>query len=315
MAAISDFLKIPKIDSCKHLSSGMKYDSFTQWAGFLLPGYDELKSRPAGSVQDLAIRKDFNLYTQTRISSAHDILLLFCHAISESISDNVKLLNGTVNVDFLSKCKNATEFLDIVKKICEKYSDKITVRPFLGIDTSNENNLPLAEMLLESGLFGGIELYGTKFIEMPEKFLSLFRTSRRMNIDSRICCLGFHFIKSREEIFEILDNLKPTLLLNPNMAVNNESLGIIKNSKLSPEIVAFGKNTGIKVEFSPAPGLSGNKDREKNLAIRDFAENGIPLKLCTEDPLHLGKSISEFASDLCNEGVFSVEEIGTILKI
>ena len=106
MAAISDFLKIPKIDSCKHLSSGMKYDSFTQWAGFLLPGFDELKSRPAGSVQDLAIRKDFNLYTQTRISSAHDILLLFCYAVSESISDGIKLLNGTVNVDFLSKCRN-----------------------------------------------------------------------------------------------------------------------------------------------------------------------------------------------------------------
>ena len=314
MASISDFVRIPKIDSCKHLSSGMRYEAYTQWAGFLIPGFDEAESRPAGSVQDLSIRKNINFYTQTRIASAHDILLLFCHAVSDSVSDGIKVLNGTVNVDFLSKCKKAAEFLDVVKQTREKYSDKIQVRPFLGIDTDNENNLPLAEMLLESGIFGGIELYGTKFVEMPEKFLSLFKTSRRMNIDSRICCLGFHFLKSREEIFEILDNLKPTLLLNPNMAVNNESLGIIKNAKLCPEIVTFGRDTGIKVEFSPAPGLSGNRAKEKNMVIRDFAENGIPIKLCTEDTLHLGKSISEFAADLCNECVFSTEEITDVIK-
>ena len=143
MATISDFVKIPKIDSCKHLSSGMIYSAFTQWAGFLMPDFNEIAKRNAGSKEDLAIRSDFNSFTQTRIGSAHDILLLFCHSISESISENVKILNGTVNVDFLSKCNNATEFLDIIKDATQKYADKIQVKPFLGIDTDSENNVSL----------------------------------------------------------------------------------------------------------------------------------------------------------------------------
>lgn len=174
MATISEFVKIPKIDSCKHLSSGMRYSTFTQWAGFLVPDFDEFATRNAGSEDDLKIRRDFCTFTQTRICSAHDILLLFCHAISESILENVAVLNGTVNVDFLSKCKNAAEFLDTVKEASEKYTDKIKVKPFLGIDSDNENNLPLAEMLLESNLLAGIELYGNKFAEMPERFFVNF---------------------------------------------------------------------------------------------------------------------------------------------
>ena len=313
MVSISDFSKIPKIDSAKHLSSGMRYSAFIQWAGFLIPGFDEAAPTAAGSEADVALRREISSYTQTRGGSAHDILLLFCHAISESISDNVKLLNGTVNVDFLSKCKNATEFLDIVKETCDKYSDKIKVRPFLGIDTDNENNLPLAEMLLESGLFEGIELYGRTYAENPERFLSIFHRARRMGIESRICCFGFKTLKGQSEIIEILENLQPTHLMNPNIAINNDALRIFENGKICPEILALGHDTGIHLEFSPAPILSGNKGEKKARVIREFAENNIPFSFCTEDTLYLNKSISEFAADLCNGGVFSKDEITELL--
>lgn len=314
MTNVSDFIKELKIDSCKHLSTGMRYANFVHWAGFIVPGFYENSMIRLEREKIVAMRSEISSYTQMRVANAHDIFMLFCYAISESITENVKVLNGTVNVDFLSKCRNATEFLDTVKQAVDKYSDKIRVRPFLGIDTDNENNLPLAEMLLESKLFDGIELYGTRFAVMPEKFLSLFNTAHRMNIDSRICCLGFYHLKSREEIFEILNNLKPTLLLNPNIAINNEALGVFKDERLCKEIVEFGKTTNMKMEFSPAPGLSYFKGSEKNNVIRDFAENGIPISLCTGDTLYLNKSLSEFATDLCNEGVFSKEEIMQIIK-
>lgn len=292
----------------------MNYSTFTQWAGFLVPEYDENEKRAAGSETDLALRKEIQSYTHIRIGSSHDILLLFCHAISESISENVKVLNGTVNVDFLSKCKDATEFLDIVKKACEKYADKIAVRPFLGMDSDNENNLPLAEMLLESGIFAGIELYGSAFSEIPERFLAIFNTARRMNIDSRISCFGLRKLKSKKEIFDLLQLLRPSRLLNTNIALNDENFGIFKNGKIPTEIVDFTNDTSIHLEFSAMPLLSGKKEKEKSFAIREIAENQLPFSLCTEDVLFLNKSISEFSADLCNAGVFNVEEIKKIIS-
>ncbi|MBQ9207891.1 MAG: hypothetical protein IJ158_14420 [Treponema sp.] len=314
MAIISDFIKTSKSDSCKHLSSGMSYSAFTQWAGFFIPDFDPNKKRNAGSPEDIEIRNEISSYTQMRVSSAHDILLLFCHAISESISENVTWMNGTVNVDFLSKCKNPTEFLDTVKEACEKYSNKIKVHPFLGIDTDNENNLPLAEMLLDSDIFEGIELYGRKYAENPEKFLSIFKTARTKGIESRISCVGFHGMQRQEDIFEIIRNLRPTHLLNPNIALNNDALKIFENGKICQQIFEMKKEFDVYIEFSPAPILSGNKSEQKAHAIREFAEMGIPFSLCSEDMLFLNKSISEFAADLCNMGVFSIEEMSQLIS-
>lgn len=313
MTTISDFVKIPKTDSCKHLNTGMRYPTYTQWAGFMIPDFSDVAERKAGSEKDFALRADVQMYTQTRIGSAHDILLLFCNSISESLSENIILMNGTVNVDFLSKCKDSTEFLETIKKTCEKYSEKIKVRPFLGIQSDNENNLPLATMLLESGVFAGIELYGTAFAETPEKFLSIFNTAHKMNLESRISCLGLRTLKNRDEIFEIMLNLHPTRLLNPNIAINNDNLQIFKDGKIYKEVVDFIKDQNIQIEFSEAPVLSGKKEEQKMRVIREFAENDISFSLCTEDMLYLNKSITEFAVDLCNSGVFSKEEITELI--
>lgn len=313
MATIADFLEIKKTDSCKHLSTGMRYPVFTQWAGFLVPEFsDNIK---AGSDEYMSLKKSISSYTQDRIGCSHDIMLLFCHAISESVSENVKNLNGSLSVEYLSKCNNATEFLEIIKRTKEKYNDKINFRPFLGLDSDNENNLPLANMILESGLFEGIELYGTAFVETPEKFLAIFKSAHELNIETRISCQGLKNLQSRDELFELMLNFRPTHLLNPNIGLSNDKLKIFKDGKLYPEIVNFIHDNNIHIEFSPAPTLAERKPKEKAFAIREFAENDIDFSFCTEDVLFLGKSLSTFAADLCNLGVFSVEEMkGILLK-
>ncbi|WP_407426145.1 hypothetical protein [Treponema sp.] len=314
MSSVADFIKIPKTDSCKHLQLGMRYSSFVRWAGFYLPNFSEDKRFPAGSDEDMVFRGELEEFIQDRIGSEHDLLLLLCYAISESVSENVTSLNGTINVDTVSNFKNATEFLDTIKLAAEKYSNKVKVRPFLGINSDKENNLPLANMLLESNLFEGIELYGRKYIENPEKFLSIFKTARKMGIKSRISCFGFKGMKNQEDIFEILLNLRPTHLLNPNIALNNDDLKIFQNGKICDQIFEMQKEHAIYFEFSPAPVLSGNRGEKKAFVIREFAEKGFPFSFCTEDMLFLNKSISEFAADLCNAGVFSENELTDILS-
>ena len=315
MATISDFVKIPKIDSCKHLSTGMRYSSFVQWAGFLVPGFSEDKIQYPGTQENLETRAEIEKYTYDRISSARDILLLFCRSISESESENVKDLYGTINVDFVSKCGDTNEFLEVVKKSAEKFSTKIKFHPFLGINSEKENNLTLGASLLDSGFFEGIELYGTNYAENPEKYLSIFSTARKMNLKSRICCLGFRPLKNRVEIFELLENFNPTHILNPNIALNNDGLNIFENGKLSKNLIDFVKNTNLKIEFSPAPLLSGKKVREKTEFIRECAEKGLEISLCTEDSLFLNKSISEFSLDLCNAEIFSKEELESLISV
>ncbi|MCR4822986.1 MAG: hypothetical protein K5873_08970 [Treponema sp.] len=314
MFSISDFVKISKKDTCRHLSSGMRFSSFIQWCGFMIPGFKEDSMKNAGSENDLFLRKEISLYTHTRIGSPHDIFLLFCHSISESITENITLLEGSVNVDYIDKCCNTTDFIDVIKNVCDKYSDKIKVRPVLGLDSDNENNLPLANMLLESGVFTGIELSGRGFVNNPEKFLSIFKTARSMNIDSKIGCLAFRDFEDRNAILEILQNLNPSVIVNPNIAIKDERLAVFSNGKIRPEVVSFLKDNEIETVFSPAPFLSGINSNEKNKAIREFAENGLKFSLCTEDMLYLNKSISEFAADLCNQGVFSKEELVSIIS-
>lgn len=314
MASISDFIRIPKTDSCKHLSSGMRYEGFIHWTEFIIPEFQERKFLDAGCEEDLRLRAEINSYTNLRIGNSHDAFLLFCHSISESVSENVTLLNGTVNVDLLSNLNNPSDFIDAIKKSCEKYADKIKVRPYLGLDSSDEKNVNLATMLLESGIFSGIELYGTEFAEKPERFLTIFKTARKMNIESRIGCLGFRNFDGRDSIFEIIQNLKPSVILNPNVAVNRENLMIFKDGKILPEVEAFLKDNDIRSEFSPAPYLSGQNMDEKLQIIREFAEKGLNFALCTEDLLYLNKSLSEFAADLCNKGVFSQEELVEIIS-
>ncbi|WP_294427611.1 hypothetical protein [uncultured Treponema sp.] len=312
MVSISDFLRISKIDSCKHLSTGMRYSDYIKWAGFYLPPYSNFDIKSIGTDKSFGFWPEFFDYTHTRVGTAHDLLLLFCHSISESVCENVKVLNGTVNVNFISKCRNATEFVDVVKNAAEKYSKQIQINPFLGINTDKENNITLATMLLESGVFKGIELYGSSFADNPEKFLGIFNTARKMNLKSRISCLGCRTLKTHEEIFELMQNLHPTHLLNPNIAFNYDDLEEFKSGKIFPEIISFSKDNNIHVEFSPAPILSVSEEKAK--LIREVAENDIPFSLCTEDLLFLNKSISEFAVDLCNAGIFSKDEMVKIIS-
>ena len=312
MTKIADFLELPKKDSCKHLSTGMSYPVFTHWAGFLIPDFsDEIK---AGSAEYMSLKKNISAYTKERMGSAHDILLLFCHAISASVSENVKKLNGSLSIEYLSQCKNAAEFLDIITQAKEKYAGKINFRPFLGIDSDNENNIPLANMLLESGLFAGIDLYGKAFVENPEKFLSIFNSAHKLNMESRISCQGLKDLQSRDELFELMLNFRPSHLMNPNIGVCNDKLKIFNNGKLYPEIVDFIHDNNIHIEFSPAPMLSERNAEKKVWAIREFAENDIDFSLCTEDVLFYGKSISSFSVDLCNMGVFTKEELEKIIS-
>ena len=314
MTTVADFIKIQKSDSCKHLHTGMRYASFVRWSGFLVPGFSDTERLNAGSASDLALRSEVERFIQMRIDSAHDLSLLLSYALTESNSENVTACNGTVNIDFVSKCKNSTEFLDAISAVSEKYADKIAFRPFLGIDSDKENNLALANMLLESKLFSGIELYGTRFASTPEKYLMIFNTVHELNLDSRVCCFGFRELPDRDSIFELMLNLRPNLLLNPNIAINNDNLRIFKDLKIFPEVIAFIKDNNIHIEFSPAPILSGKKGEQKAQVIREFAENDIPFSLATEDTLYLNKSLSEFASDLCNAGVFSKDELVGIIS-
>ena len=292
----------------------MRYSDYVKWAGFQIPDYSDFSIKNAGSESNLLLRAEVLDYTQTRIGTARDLFLLFCHSISESVCENVKSLQGTINVSFVSKCKNATEFLDVVKNASEKYADQVEFHPFLGIYTDVENNLPLATMLLESGIFEGIDLYGKSFAENPEKFLGVFNTARRLNLKSRISCLGFRSLGGRDDVYELLANLQPTHLLNPNITYKNSELDSSINGKLVQSAITFTKDNNIHIDFSPAPILSGQDAKEKAFLIREFAENGIPFSFCTEDLLFLNKSISEFAVDLCNLGVFSKEELIKIIE-
>lgn len=298
MAELADFLEIPKTDSFNDLLTGMRYSSYANWSGFAIPGFRKDKD-----CNDFKILSDYKFYTDLKISGDKDIQNLFYMSVSEAKADNVKILYGGIDFALHQKCENSEKFINAIEEIKKKSGKSTELRPILIINSEAENNLPLAETFIKNQNFSGIILSGANFflydsnVKIYEK---IFSTARKLNQKTEINCTG---IKTPDETKSALETFLPDFLKD------------IREEICDEKTLDFMKQTEMCAEFSPySPFISSYKKQKRYKFIRRLFDYGIKIHLCTGNLLFLKKSISEFAADLCNSGLFSNQEMISIIK-
>ena len=136
MVSFADFLKIPKTDSFNDLLSGMRYSSYTNWAGFKIPGFsdDEECNNPK-------LFDDFKFYNDIKINGKKDLQNLFYMSVSEAAVDNVKALYAGIDFSLCGKCDSPAEFIAAINEVKTKTEKTLDLYPILSINSDIKNNL------------------------------------------------------------------------------------------------------------------------------------------------------------------------------
>ncbi len=297
MTSIADFIKLPKKDFHSNLDLGMRYPSYVTWAGFYMPGFPE-----DGSPATKDLCEQVKEYTQLRTGTEDDVQKLLALSLTEAKADNIIELNGAINYNLLRACDTPEKFVNVIEESAKKYSDNLKLNPFLAINADEMNNdtVALASSLLGSHLFSGIYLYGQTLCTMPQKFSSFVQNAKEHNLKTEI---NVSAAKSSDDFMRILRTFLPdTVIQGDCMAKDKEILNFMGKNKITAVI-------------TPNP-ISAGKDNSINtkaLYLRSFLDAGTDARLGTESILLFNESISQFASELCNTGNFTKEEICSIL--
>lgn len=299
MAELSDFQKIPKTDSFNDLLGGMRYSSYSLWAGFVIPGFSK-----DDECFDTKLLDDFKFYTNLKISSKKDLQNLFYMSVSESAADNVKKLFGGIDFSLCKKCESPAEFISVIDEVKGKSENSTKILPVLQINSDLENNLFLAETFIENKNFSGVVLAGRKFLAQDEKtenYEKIFTSARKSNLKTEISCVQ---TRNPDELNFALTTFKPDFVKD------------IPESAFDEKTFDFMKQTEICAEFTPyVPSCLETEKLKKYKFMRRLFDSGMKIRLCTGSLLLLKKSISEFAVDLCNSGIFSENEVKSFFEI
>ncbi|WP_296668745.1 MULTISPECIES: hypothetical protein [unclassified Treponema] len=308
MTSVADFIKLPKKDFHSSLDLGMRYPSFVTWAGFYVPGFPE-----DGSPVKIEMRNQVHEYTSMRIATEDDIKKLLFLSISENIADNIIQTNAAIDSKLFQNCKKNCEFFLLLKTKIQKYSDHTKSDAFFSLDTDSadfrEKNLQFAKSFLlnenSKELFKGIYFYGKNILNLTEnstELKELIQTVKKNGLKIRV---DLSSVDSANDFFRVFEFFEPQVLINADNAANfGEILTFLKKKSIQTVITPETHFKDKKMDFS-----------EKAKKMRSFLEAGIETFLGTQSILLFNKSISQLASELCNTGLFTKEEMLSILKI
>ncbi|WP_296023113.1 hypothetical protein [Treponema sp. UBA7570] len=308
MTSVADFIKLPKKDFHSSLDLGMRYPSFVTWAGFYVPGFPE-----DGSPVKIEMRNQVHEYTSMRIATEDDIKKLLFLSISENIADNIIQTNAAIDSKLFQNCKKNCEFFLLLKTKIQKYSDHTKSDAFFSLDTDSadfrEKNLQFAKSFLlnenSKELFRGIYFYGKNILNLTEnstELKELIQTVKKNGLKIRV---DLSSVDSANDFFRVFEFFEPQVLINADNAANfGEILTFLKKKSIQTVITPETHFKDKKMDFS-----------EKAKKMRSFLEAGIETFLGTQSILLFNKSISQLASELCNTGLFTKEEMLSILKI
>ena len=308
MTSVADFIKLPKKDFHSSLDLGMRYPSFVTWAGFYVPGFPE-----DGSPVKIEMRNQVHEYTSMRIATEDDIKKLLFLSISENIADNIIQTNAAIDSKLFQNCKKNCEFFLLLKTKIQKYSDHTKSDAFFSLDTASadfrEKKLQFAKSFLlnenSKELFRGIYFYGKNILNLTEnstELKELIQTVKKNGLKIRV---DLSSVDSANDFFRVFEFFEPQVLINADNAANfGEILTFLKKKSIQTVITPETHFKDKKMDFS-----------EKAKKMRSFLEAGIETFLGTQSILLFNKSISQLASELCNTGLFTKEEMLSILKI
>lgn len=289
--------KLPKADVHNHLHLGGNLAMFKQKFADI----------------DLSIPKYFNgldgmidfinEHINSLMLTADDMFHFMEMALRNSISDNTTYLEASIDIGFARFFNNdIEELIAVVQQLRDNYKADIDFKPDIGInkdysvDTLNSHGLKC----IESGLFGGIDVYGKERNRKLDDFVPIFNAAKKSGLKTKVHIGEFSDHKTIENAISLLH---PTEIQHGIRAVDSlTTMNMIVDHN-------------IQLNICPQSNISlGAVQHISEHPIRQLYDHGIRITINTDDQLLFNASLTDQYVNLIAHQVFSFEEIDTIRK-
>lgn len=298
MRELKYYKQAKKSDTHNHLNLSMSYYRYKKWAGFTIPHFPR---KMHGLEEMHAVISE---YTRPRCKTQSDVVDLLDMSIRSAISDNVVLLEGSVDMNFIRHFgENMDALLLEVENLVKKYKHKITLVPELGISKTLDREFlkKWASPLISSGVFKNVDLYGPEVSQGMEDFVYIFDLA------------GKHGLKKKAHVGEFSDASSVKRFVEC-FSLDEVQHGI--GAANDDRVLQFLADRKIRCNVCPASNVGlGAVPNLKEHPIGKMMRAGVPVALGTDDLMFFGKTNSMQLYELVKAGVITEKEADILLNV
>lgn len=222
-------------------------------------------------------------------------------AIQDTIDDGVTRLEMSMDMRFISLFEPAHDaFFMFVSDLVDRYRDRIDFRPEIGMskDRPPANQIRLAALCIDSGLFRSIDLYGNEQVQPPRAFRDIYLQAKNKGMKLKAHAGEF---AGPEAVEEVLDSLEVDEVQHGIAAASSKTL----MNRLRVE--------GIRLNVCPSSNVKLGVVKDiAHHPIRTLVDNGVRVTINTDDLAIFGQSVSQEYLLLLNSGLMADTELDAI---
>ena len=269
------FTALPKADRHCHSLLSASLRSISEWAGMAIPAAPPRMP----SFEDMREYLHRELYPHIRNRAGFEFTA--GRSIEESALDGVRILEMSIDVDFLRFYDGPEEFFRFVRGLVERHRDSIRFRPELGISKNRPPaaQVPPAEACVRSGVFASLDLYGSETAQEPEAYAGLFALAAR------------HGLKLKAHVGE---SRTPELMERTMRVLGLHEIQHGVAAARSAPLMRILRREGIRLNVCPGSNvaLAASPDLAHH-QIRTLLDNGVRVSINSDDRTVFGRTVSD----------------------
>ncbi|MCX6145514.1 MAG: hypothetical protein NTZ35_20090 [Ignavibacteriales bacterium] len=289
--------RVPKSDLHNHSILGTRIERIESWLNMPL-------QRPHPRMASL----------DEMIKYAHDVLYPHTDtlagfqftaqsAIHDAIMDGVSILEMSLDMRFISLYENEPrDFVAFVAGLVETYKDRIDFRPEIGMskDRPPVDQIRLASLCIQSGIFRSIDLYGNETAQPPDPYRDIYADARKRGLKLKAHAGEF---AGPEFISRTLDILQ----------VDEVQHGV--TAALSKPLMDRLRRERVRLNICPTSNVAlGVVSDIAHHPIRVLVDNGVRVTVNSDDLMIFGQSVSQEYLLLYQSGVLTANELDDIRR-
>lgn len=284
--------KIPKAEFHNHSALGCDRRLLTKY-GVYIPKLEKINSIEE---MDKFSKKYISKFTKTE----EGFKFLIENTVISAINDGIVILETSIDFRFFKFYSNIEQGLVFLKRLIQKYQDRIYLRYDIGLSRKNYN-MQFKKVIIElidSRIFSGIDIYGDESYNDLLKFkkIYMYAKNRKMKLKAHVGEFG--------NSQNIIDTIK-------YLDLNVIQHGI--NIVYSKEDMMYVKERGVVFNICPTSNLALKRVKSlKEHPIRIMYDMGLKITINTDDLLIFNSTLSIEYFKLYNSKVFNAKELNEI---
>ncbi|MCK9612616.1 MAG: hypothetical protein PHR81_08225 [Bacteroidales bacterium] len=294
-ADIALLAKIPKSDLHNHAELGSRLELFEEWCGKKISTPPE--KMPCFSDFEKYLSETFNKFLSRRKFFRYTKKASFTQAVNDGICVLQMSIDSRAVLIYGFSGKKITE---ITKRNHQQIAPEICFIPQLGLDRRHHKKLLLyeAEILLNTGYFKSIDLYGDETYGDIKDFIPLYRKAKKMGLK----------LTAHAGEYGTADSVKKAVELLELQQVQH---GI--SAAASPEVMKWLADNNIILNVCPTSNVVLCRVKSiKEHPIRKLFDYGVRVTINTDDLMIFNQSVSQEYLNLFNAKVFNARELDII---